>query len=87
MRAWFTTNHDENTWNGTEYEKYGEMAKTLAVFSATWNGVPLMYNGQELPLLNKRLEFFEKDPIPWNGENKLENFYKNYLNLNLKILH
>lgn len=84
MRAWFTTNHDENTWNGTEYEKYGEMAKTLAVFSATWNGVPLMYNGQELPLLNKRLEFFEKDPIPWNGENKLENFYKKLFELKSK---
>ena len=84
MRAWFTTNHDENTWNGTEYEKYGEMAKALAVFSATWNGVPLMYNGQELPLLNKRLEFFEKDPIPWNGENKLENFYKKLFELKSK---
>jgi len=84
MRAWFTTNHDENTWNGTEYEKYGEMAKTLAVFSATWNGVPLMYNGQELPLLIKRLEFFEKDPIPWNGENKLENFYKKLFELKSK---
>lgn len=76
MRAWFTSNHDENSWNGTEYEKYGEMAKPLAVFSATWNGVPLMYSGQELPLLNKRLEFFEKDPIPWNGSYKLEEFYK-----------
>ena len=76
MRAWFTTNHDENSWNGTEYEKYGEMAKPLAVFSATWDGVPLMYSGQELPLLNKRLEFFEKDPIPWNGSYKLEEFYK-----------
>ena len=84
MRAWFTTNHDENTWNGTEYEKYGEMAKTLAVFSSTWNGVPLMYNGQELPLLNKRLEFFEKDPIPWNGENKLENIYKKLFELKSK---
>ena len=41
MRAWFTTNHDENSWNGTEYEKYGNMAKALAVFSATWNGIPL----------------------------------------------
>ncbi len=81
MRAWFTTNHDENTWNGTEYEKYGEMAKALAVFSATWDGVPLMYNGQELPLLNKRLEFFEKDPIPWNGENKLAGFYQKLFDL------
>ena len=76
MRAWFTTNHDENSWNGTEYEKYGEMAKPLAVFSITWDGVPLMYSGQELPMLNKRLEFFEKDPIPWNGSYKLEEFYK-----------
>ncbi|RYY52920.1 MAG: 1,4-alpha-glucan branching protein [Chitinophagaceae bacterium] len=81
MRAWFTTNHDENTWNGTEYEKYGDMARTLAVFSATWNGVPLLYNGQELPLLDKRLEFFEKDPIPWTGENKLHDFYKTLLTL------
>ena len=54
MRAWFTSNHDENSWNGTEYEKYGEMAKPLAVFSATWDGVPRMYARQELPMLNRR---------------------------------
>lgn len=81
MRAWFTSNHDENTWNGTEYEKYGDLAKPLAVFSATWNGVPLLYNGQELPLKTKRLEFFEKDPIPWSGKNELHDFYKTLLSL------
>lgn len=81
MRAWFTSNHDENTWNGTEYEKYGVLAKPLAVFSVTWNGVPLIYNGQELPLETKRLEFFEKDPIPWNQNPALHNFYKTLLNL------
>jgi alpha-amylase len=81
MRAWFTTNHDENTWNGTEYEKYGNMAKALAVFSCTWNGVPLIYNGQELPMLAKRLAFFEKDVIPWNGKYKMHDFYKTLLNL------
>lgn len=80
MRAWFTTNHDENSWNGTEYEKYGMLAKPLAVFSATWNGVPLLYSGQELPN-NKRLEFFEKDPIQWNGSYQLEDFYKTLLKL------
>ncbi len=80
MRAWFTTNHDENSWNGTEYEKYGEMAKALAVFSATWNGVPLLYSGQELPNL-KRLEFFEKDVIAWTSANKLNDFYKVLLQL------
>lgn len=60
LRAWFTTNHDENSWNGTEYEKYGEMARALAVFSITWNGVPLIYSGQELGN-RKRILFFEKD--------------------------
>ncbi len=81
MRAWFTTNHDENSWNGTEYEKYGDMAGALAVFSCTWNGVPLIYSGQELPLKDKRLKFFDKDPIPWTGKYELHDFYKTLLNL------
>ncbi|MNK42270.1 Alpha-amylase 2 [compost metagenome] len=81
MRAWFTSNHDENSWNGTEYEKYGDFAPALAVFSATWNGVPLLYNGQELPMKTKRLEFFEKDPIPWTEKFAMDDFYKTLLNL------
>lgn len=80
MRAWFTSNHDENSWNGSEYEKYGEMAKALAVFSCTWNGLPLVYSGQELPNL-KRLKFFEKDEILWTGQVALHDFYKCLLNL------
>jgi alpha-amylase len=80
MRSWFTTNHDENSWNGTEYEKYGDMAKALAVFSATWNGLPLLYSGQELPN-KKRIEFFDKDTIPWTGNNELHEFYRTLLNL------
>lgn len=80
MRAWFTTNHDENSWNGTEYEKYGDMAKALAVFSATWNGMPLLYSGQELPN-KKRIEFFDKDTIAWDAGNELEGFYKTLLTL------
>ena len=75
MRAWFTANHDENTWNGTEYEKYGHMAKALAVFSCMWNGVPLIYSGQELPN-HKRLKFFDKDHIEWSETCALHDFYK-----------
>jgi alpha-amylase len=77
---WFTTNHDENSWNGTEYEKYGSMAKALAVFSFTWNGMPMIYSGQELPN-TKRLKFFDKDPIEWTGNNSLHNFYKILLDI------
>lgn len=80
FRAYFTSNHDENSWNGTEFEKYGSAALLLAVLSCTWNGLPLIYSGQELPNL-KRLKFFDKDPIEWNGEFKLQNFYKTLLSL------
>jgi glycosidase len=79
-RMYFTSNHDENTWNGTEYEKYGDMAKALAVFSLTWNGIPMIYSGQEMPNL-KRLKFFEKDTIAWNGKYTLHEFYKFLLGL------
>ena len=80
MRVWFTSNHDENSWNGTEYEKYGDMARALAVFSSTWNGIPLLYSGQELPV-KKRIKFFDKDTIQWTGNNELQDFYRTLLNL------
>jgi alpha-amylase len=80
IKAWFTSNHDENSWNGSEYEKYGEAAKALAVHSCTWPGIPLVYSGQELPN-KKRLQFFDKDPIEWTGKFELHEFYKTLLNL------
>lgn len=80
IRAWFTSNHDENSWNGTEYEKFGEMARPLAVFSCTWEGLPLLYSGQEIPNL-KRLAFFDKDQLDWPPEPALHTFYRTLLNL------
>ena len=76
----FTSNHDENSWNGTEYEKYGPAAKAFAVFSCTWDGVPLMYSGQEIPNM-ERLKFFDKDPITWSKTNLLHDFYKSLFDL------
>ena len=80
LRLYFTTNHDENSWNGTEYEKYGAGALMLAVFSCTWEGLPLIYSGQEMPNF-KRLKFFEKDTIEWTGSYELHVFYKALLQL------
>lgn len=77
---WFTSNHDENTWNGTEFEKYGDAADAFAVFSFTWNGIPLIYSGQEMPNL-KRLQFFDKDVIEWNGVYAKHDFYRTLLHL------
>jgi glycosidase len=79
----FTSNHDENTYYGTEYEKYGSRAKAMAIFTCTWPGIPLIYSGQEKPNL-KRLEFFEKDFIDWEGEVELHDFYQTLLTLRKK---
>lgn len=75
FRVYFTSNHDENSWNGTEYEKFREMALPFAIFSCTWNGLPMLYSGQELPNY-KRLAFFDKDQINWNGKPALHDFYR-----------
>jgi len=75
FRLFFTTNHDENSWNGTEFERFGEGYKTFAVWAFTMkNSVPLIYSGQEEPNKN-RLKFFVKDTIPWN-KYELASFYK-----------
>lgn len=76
----FTSNHDENSWNGTEYEKYGPAAKSFAVLSCTWNGIPLIYSGQEIPNM-ERLKFFDKDTMQWRHKNLLHEFYKTLLQL------
>jgi glycosidase len=64
MRMTFTSDHDENSWNGTDKELYGEGADAMAVLAATLPGMPLVYSGQE-DGLNKRLKFFDKDTIAW----------------------
>jgi alpha-amylase len=81
IKLLFTSNHDENSHSGSEYERMGDAAQAFAVLCITWEGLPLIYSGQELPLVNKRLLFFERDPIPWTAEHKLDDFYKILLNL------
>lgn len=80
FRVYFTSNHDENSWNGTEYDKYGALSKVFSVFSCTWNGLPMIYSGQELPNY-KKLQFFDKDEIEWKQECGLHDFYKTLLHL------
>lgn len=75
----FTSNHDENSWNGTEMERLGPAIETFAVFAATIDGMPLVYNGQETSL-DRRLKFFEKDPINWEKMDKVD-FYQTLLTL------
>ena len=81
LHTFFTSNHDENSHSGTEFERIGDAAKPFAVLSATWDGIPLVYSGQEVPMKDKRLHFFDKDLIPWTGTNALHDFYKTLLTL------
>ncbi|HLK29965.1 MAG TPA: alpha-amylase family glycosyl hydrolase, partial [Puia sp.] len=75
FRLYFTTNHDENSWNGTEFERFGEGYKAFAVWAFTMkNSVPLIYSGQEEPN-KRRLKFFIKDTIEWKNY-ALASFYK-----------
>ena len=59
----FVSNHDENSWNGTIEESYGDAAHAFMALNYTIPGMPLIYSGQEYDL-NKRLLFFEKDSFP-----------------------
>lgn len=63
-RMYFTSNHDENSWNGTVEERMGDAGEVLAVLSYTVPGMGLIYSGQEAGN-DKRLRFFEKDTINW----------------------
>lgn len=75
-RMMFTSNHDENSWNGTEFERLGDGAKAFAVMTYTLPGFPLIYNGQETGL-DRRLSFFEKDSIVWDANSEYAGFYAN----------
>ncbi len=82
LRMNFTSNHDENSWNGTEYDRMPESYKTFAVLTFTFPGMPLIYSGQEAGL-NRMLKFFEKDSINWSNL-EMADFYSNLINLKNK---
>jgi glycosidase len=79
-RMYFTSNHDENSWQGTEFERMGANHIPSFVLAATvQNGMPLLYTGQEVSM-RKRLRFFEKDTVDWNGPS-LASFYRSMFDL------
>lgn len=78
-RMHFITNHDENTWAGTEFERLDKGVESFFALTTLIPGMPLVYSGQEAAL-QKRLEFFEKDPIDW-GNYQMAPFYKTLLGL------
>lgn len=79
FRLMFTSNHDENSWAGTEFERMGDAARAFAVLCFTLpQGQPLVYTGQEIGL-DRRLEFFEKDPVTDWTANSYTAFFKDLI--------
>ena len=62
IRMNFTSNHDENSWNGTEFERMGDATDLFAAFTYVVPGMPMIYTGQ-MSGNHHRLQFFEKDVI------------------------
>ena len=76
FRLAFTSNHDENSWAGTEFERMGDAWAVMEMLNFTLPQTqPLIYTGQEIGL-SRRLEFFEKDAITDWTANEYTEFYK-----------
>lgn len=78
---YFTSNHDENSWNKADYATMpGASHAPFAVLTQTYaHSVPLIYSGQEEPFLDS-VSFFYKDTIIFNKFQRAA-FYKTLLNL------
>ncbi len=81
IQMYFTSNHDENSWNKADFGVFpGAAHAPFAVFTQTMaSSVPLIYSGQEEPIL-RPIEFFEKDPMTFN-QLKRQRFYTTLLDL------
>jgi alpha-amylase len=81
LEMYFTSNHDENSWNKADYQTMpGPVHAPFAVFTQTmYHSIPLIYSGQEEPVLDS-ISFFYKDPIRFK-DFKREQFYKTLLEL------
>lgn len=76
FRLMFTSNHDENSWSGSEFERMGKAAETMAALTYVLpQGQPLIYTGQEVGM-DHRFLFFDKDPWTDWTENGFTAFYR-----------
>lgn len=73
------TNHDLNSWEGTEFKRFGNLTNAFAVLSYTLPGMPLIYTGQETGM-DRAFEFFKKDTAPeFEPRNEYFTFIRNLI--------
>ena len=89
MRMTFTSNHDENSWSGSEFTRFGTALDAMSVLTFTLpNALPLIYTGQEYGY-DHSFNFFERDPMPEQQDNRYTELYRKLCELrhNHKALH
>jgi 1,4-alpha-glucan branching enzyme len=76
----FTTNHDQSAWEATPMTLFnGKAGATCASVIATYyNGVPLIYTGQEVGRVST-VPFFSNSPINWTVNLDMQQNYRDML--------
>lgn len=81
MRMMFTSNHDENSWSGSDFERFGAAREVMTALTFVWEGaMPLIYTGQEIGY-DHSFAFFDRDPIPEYKAGKDTELYRKLINL------
>lgn len=80
----FTSNHDENSWQGSAIERLHYFLEPVTILTFLLKGIPLIYNGQEAGNY-KRLQFFDKDKIQWKDD-KMYSLYQKLIELRKRNL-
>ncbi|GAA4321871.1 alpha-amylase family glycosyl hydrolase [Flaviaesturariibacter amylovorans] len=75
----FVDNHDKNSWEGNQVANFGAALPAAIVLTATMEGMPLLYSGQEAGL-DRSLRFFDKDTIQWK-EHPVGDLYRTLFQL------
>ena len=86
MRMSFTSNHDENSWSGSEQSRFGAALEVMTALTFLMPAtMPLIYTGQEVGY-DHSFEFFERDHLPAEHyrENRTTELYRRLCNLKHK---
>ena len=77
MHLSFTSNHDENSWSGSEQSRFGDALEAMTALSFVLpKSLPLIYTGQEYGY-DHSFAFFDKDAMPAMEENNTTHLYRN----------
>lgn len=76
MRMSFTSNHDENSWSGSEFERFGDALEVMTALTFLMpRTIPLIYTGQEVGY-DHSFAFFERDPLPYYKPTRQSEVYR-----------